>query len=51
MKISGTDSRFVILGVVLTKTKNVFNFFSKHKKFIRESESTWYHISGMVAVK
>ena len=52
MKISGADSRFVILGAVLTKTKTVFNFFSKQKKkkIIRESESTWYHISGMIAV-
>jgi hypothetical protein len=32
MKISGADSRFAILGAVLTKTKTVFNFFSKPKK-------------------
>jgi hypothetical protein len=51
MKISGADSHLVILGAVLTKITTISNFFSKKKKFIRELESTWYHISGMIAVK
>ena len=50
MKISEADDSFVILGAVLTKTKTVFNFFSKQKKINRVSESTWYNISGMIAV-